>query len=133
VLHFATKKLPVPSAGGAATQHRAEPDNNFPHPAVLGLVCPRVWLALLAASVHCQRRFKLSPSRMPRSLFAGLLSSPLPRSLMYCRGYTIPGAEPTLIILHTYGDHPEIYPDIGARPVCPQGRQHTSSLESSTN
>lgn len=46
--------------------------------AVLNPTHPSVWLALPAARAHYQLRFKWPPTRMFRSLFAGLLSSSLP-------------------------------------------------------
>ena len=61
---------PAPSAGGEATQHRAEQDNPSPRlVAALGLMHSRVWLALLASRAHCWLMFNLLSTRTPRLHF----------------------------------------------------------------
>ena len=73
---------PAVSAGGEAAQHKAERTTPLPPPllvAVLGLVHPRVWLALWAAVAHCWLMFNLLLTKPPLS--RGLLSSLLSSSL----------------------------------------------------
>ena len=66
----------MPSAQSEATQCRAEFNSLFSHlVAVLGLMHPRVHLALLAARAHCWLMFNLPSARSPRFLSAELLSS----------------------------------------------------------
>ena len=66
----------IQSAGGETVQNRVEQDRPFPcQVAVLGMMHPRIQLALLAVKAHCCLRFNLPSTRTPTSLSTEPLSS----------------------------------------------------------
>ena len=113
------------------TQCKAQWDNCFPHSAALGLIHPRAyslpfWLPGHTASSDssCQQ-----PQRPDPSLLAGMISSPSPpQSVHTARAAASQVQNAVLALLHADGDHPQISPDPGARPLNPQGSQHSSQL-----
>jgi len=117
---------PTPSAGGEAAQRRAERDSRFPRLAVLGLTHPGVWLTLLTARAHCRLRFHLPSTQIP---FCQAALQPLTTNVCtQGQGHPIPGAEPSARSSLCRWGPPSFCPDLSARPLYPQGGQHSSQL-----
>lgn len=73
---------------GEATQHKV--GQLFPQPlSVLGLVHPRLQLALVAARAHCWPTFSLLSARTPQIPFCGAALQPLILQLMYIATFRI--------------------------------------------
>ena len=71
------------------------------------------------------------PQRPDPSLLAGLISSPSPpHSVRTARAAASQVQNAALALLRADGDHPHISPHLAARPLNPQGSQHSSQLHS---
>ena len=71
------------------------------------------------------------PQRPDPSLLAGMISSPSPpHSVRTARAAASQVQNAALALLRADGDHPHISPHLAARPLNPQGSQHSSQLHS---
>ena len=99
---------PAPRAQGEATQHREEWDNTFPYPvAVLGLMHPRVQLALWAAKGTLLTQVQLAANHNPQLPFCGAAFLPLIlQSIHKARAASPQMQNPAfaLVHLHMVGD-----------------------------
>jgi len=110
---------PAPSAGGAATLHRAEWDNHFLHRqcwtwCTQGTVGPSGCQGTLPAQIQVVTKLNTQISLW------GCSPDPRPQSVHIAGSSPSQVQNPAPALLHADGDHPQICPDLGARPLCPQ-------------
>lgn len=77
--------------------------------AMLCLMYPKIWLAILAVKAHCWLKFNLTSTRIPRSLSMKLLSTQLYPACTCIQGCHDSGAEySTLFKFQVVGDCPAL-------------------------